>query len=103
MHYYPISNYSITTVFLYVFLRVPPVLLSQIYPDPELEQQILTLAIRCIHSEEGCRWTGQMKQLQVKSFSILSLLIKAYSSCYRPPPPASRLPLSCVLEIRRWI
>lgn len=39
----------------------------QIYPDPELEQQILALAIRCIHSEEGCRWTGQMKQLQVSS------------------------------------
>uniref|UniRef100_I3K617 TNF receptor-associated factor n=2 Tax=Oreochromis TaxID=8139 RepID=I3K617_ORENI len=36
----------------------------QIYPDPELEQQILALPIRCIHSEEGCRWTGQMKQLQ---------------------------------------
>ncbi|MEQ2253585.1 TNF receptor-associated factor 4, partial [Ilyodon furcidens] len=35
-----------------------------IYPDPELEQQILALPIRCIHSEEGCRWTGQMKQLQ---------------------------------------
>lgn len=39
----------------------------QIYPDPELEQQILALPIRCIHSEEGCRWTGQMKQLQVSS------------------------------------
>lgn len=39
----------------------------QIYPDPELEQQILALPIRCIHSEEGCRWTGQMKQLQVRS------------------------------------
>lgn len=55
-------------------LRVPPVLLLQIYPDPELEQQILALAIRCIHSEEGCRWTGQMKQLQVRSFNSLSLL-----------------------------
>lgn len=43
------------------------VLFAQIYPDPELEQQILALAIRCIHSEEGCRWTGQMKQLQVTS------------------------------------
>ncbi|MGH0181865.1 UNVERIFIED_CONTAM: hypothetical protein FKN15_028857, partial [Acipenser sinensis] len=37
----------------------------QIYPDPELEQQILCLLIRCIHSEEGCRWSGQMKQLQL--------------------------------------
>ncbi|KAL1260574.1 hypothetical protein QQF64_008401 [Cirrhinus molitorella] len=37
---------------------------AKIYPDPELEQQILALPIRCIHSEEGCRWTGQMKQLQ---------------------------------------
>lgn len=46
--------------------------LLQIYPDPELEQQILALPIRCIHSEEGCRWTGQMKQLQVRSFDILS-------------------------------
>lgn len=90
------SNYSITTI----FLRVAPVLFPQIYPDPELEQQILALAIRCIHSEEGCRWTGQMKQLQVKSFNILSLLIKAYSSCCCPPPTT---PFSCLLEIRRWI
>lgn len=42
----------------------------QIYPDPELEQQILALPIRCIHSEEGCRWTGQMKQLQVSSLTL---------------------------------
>lgn len=45
----------------------------QIYPDPELEQQILALPIRCIHSEEGCRWTGQMKQLQVRRSSCFSL------------------------------
>ena len=45
----------------------------QIYPDPELEQQILALPIRCIHSEEGCRWTGQMKQLQVGTGSLLFL------------------------------
>ncbi|KAL4608425.1 TNF receptor-associated factor 4-like [Arapaima gigas] len=37
---------------------------AKIYPDPELEQQIMALLIRCIHSEEGCRWTGQVKQLQ---------------------------------------
>ncbi|XP_075760630.1 TNF receptor-associated factor 4 [Pelodiscus sinensis] len=37
---------------------------AKIYPDPELELQVLTLAIRCIHSEEGCRWSGQLKQLQ---------------------------------------
>lgn len=48
-------------------------LLPQIYPDPELEQQILSLPIRCIHSEEGCRWTGQMKQLQVGSSHLLPL------------------------------
>lgn len=41
------------------------VLLSQIYPDPELEAQVLSLAIRCIHSEEGCRWSGLIKHLQV--------------------------------------
>uniref|UniRef100_A0A672UWJ4 TNF receptor associated factor 4 n=1 Tax=Strigops habroptila TaxID=2489341 RepID=A0A672UWJ4_STRHB len=40
------------------------VLLSQIYPDPELEAQVLSLAIRCIHSEEGCRWSGLIKHLQ---------------------------------------
>lgn len=37
----------------------------QIFPDVELEQQILTLPIRCIHSEEGCRWAAANKQLQV--------------------------------------
>lgn len=68
------QEYPIATMFDLFVLRVPPVLLLQIYPDPELEQQILALAIRCIHSEEGCRWTGQMKQLQVRRFNSLSLL-----------------------------
>ncbi|XP_045381299.1 TNF receptor-associated factor 4 isoform X1 [Lemur catta] len=36
----------------------------QIYPDPELEVQVLGLPIRCIHSEEGCRWSGQLRHLQ---------------------------------------
>ncbi|XP_044539007.1 TNF receptor-associated factor 4-like, partial [Gracilinanus agilis] len=38
---------------------------AKIYPDPELEVQVLSLPIRCIHSEEGCRWTGALRQLQV--------------------------------------
>ncbi|KAM6239428.1 TNF receptor-associated factor 4 isoform X1 [Haliaeetus albicilla] len=37
---------------------------AKIYPDPELEAQVLSLAIRCIHSEEGCRWSGLIKHLQ---------------------------------------
>ncbi|XP_030636844.1 TNF receptor-associated factor 4b [Chanos chanos] len=37
---------------------------AKIFPDADLEQQILSLPIRCIHSEEGCRWTGQTKQLK---------------------------------------
>uniref|UniRef100_A0A8C0GLS6 TNF receptor associated factor 4 n=1 Tax=Chelonoidis abingdonii TaxID=106734 RepID=A0A8C0GLS6_CHEAB len=37
---------------------------AKIYPDPELEAQVLTLTIRCIHSEEGCRWSGHIKHLQ---------------------------------------
>lgn len=84
------------------FLRVCPDLLPQIYPDPELEQQILALAIRCIHSEEGCRWTGQMKQLQVKSFNTLSLL--PHQSLHLLLPPSFNcFPLACVLQICRWI
>ncbi|KAK2502020.1 hypothetical protein MC885_021472 [Smutsia gigantea] len=35
-----------------------------IYPDPELEVQVLGLPIRCIHSEEGCRWSGPLRHLQ---------------------------------------
>ncbi|XP_041580795.1 TNF receptor-associated factor 4 isoform X3 [Vulpes lagopus] len=41
-----------------------PVTDSKIYPDPELEVQVLSLAIRCIHSEEGCRWSGPLRHLQ---------------------------------------
>uniref|UniRef100_A0A8C3I5I0 TNF receptor associated factor 4 n=1 Tax=Chrysemys picta bellii TaxID=8478 RepID=A0A8C3I5I0_CHRPI len=37
---------------------------AKIYPDPELETQVLSLPIRCIHSEEGCRWSGPIKHLQ---------------------------------------
>ncbi|XP_036864321.2 TNF receptor-associated factor 4 isoform X8 [Manis javanica] len=36
----------------------------KIYPDPELEVQVLGLPIRCIHSEEGCRWSGPLRHLQ---------------------------------------
>lgn len=43
-----------------------PVPGSQIYPDPELEVQVLGLPIRCIHSEEGCRWSGPLRHLQVR-------------------------------------
>ena len=57
----------------------------QIYPDPELEQQILALPIRCIHSEEGCRWTGQMKQLQV------SICLPGFLTLF--------LPLSLILSL----
>lgn len=46
-------------------LLMPQCCLPQIYPDPELEAQVLSLAIRCIHSEEGCRWSGLIKHLQV--------------------------------------
>lgn len=66
----------------------------QIYPDPELEQQILALAIRCIHSEEGCRWTGQMKQLQVRKHVLLQnlprrrLLTRLGVSLRATSPPA---------------
>nr|XP_045232114.1 TNF receptor-associated factor 4 isoform X3 [Macaca fascicularis] len=37
---------------------------AKIYPDPELEVQVLGLPIRCIHSEEGCRWNGPLRHLQ---------------------------------------
>uniref|UniRef100_A0AAA9RY29 TNF receptor associated factor 4 n=4 Tax=Pecora TaxID=35500 RepID=A0AAA9RY29_BOVIN len=37
---------------------------AKIYPDPELEVQVLGLSIRCIHSEEGCRWNGPLRHLQ---------------------------------------
>ncbi|XP_033924606.1 TNF receptor-associated factor 4 isoform X1 [Melopsittacus undulatus] len=41
-----------------------PLEYAKIYPDPELEAHVLSLAIRCIHSEEGCRWSGLIKHLQ---------------------------------------
>ena len=67
----------------------------QIYPDPELEQQILALPIRCIHSEEGCRWTGQMKQLQVRSSGFLPPRL-SYLCCLikLSPPPFPNASLS---------
>lgn len=55
--------------------RAPfPLWCFQIYPDPELEAQVLSLTIRCIHSEEGCRWSGTIRHLQVSNTA--------------PPPPA---------------
>uniref|UniRef100_A0A8D2LS50 TNF receptor associated factor 4 n=1 Tax=Varanus komodoensis TaxID=61221 RepID=A0A8D2LS50_VARKO len=49
---------------------------AKIYPDPELEAQVLSLTIRCIHSEEGCRWIGTIRHLQAHlgscSFNVVS-------------------------------
>lgn len=61
-----------------------PALPPQIYPDPELEAQVLSLAIRCIHSEEGCRWSGLIKHLQVGSGRMEE---RGQGCAPRPPPP----------------
>ncbi|XP_050949862.1 TNF receptor-associated factor 4b isoform X2 [Labeo rohita] len=54
--------------------RGPPA--AGLCQNMELEQQILSLPIRCIHSEEGCRWTAQNKLLQahlsVCEFNVVS-------------------------------
>lgn len=75
----PLSVNSSGCLYLF-FPDFMPRCRPQIYPDPELEQQILALPIRCIHSEEGCRWTGQMKQLQVRRSSCFSLSLPVIHS-----------------------
>ncbi|KAG3278613.1 TRAF4-containing [Ictidomys tridecemlineatus] len=37
---------------------------AKIYPDPDLEVQMLGLPIRCIHGEEGFCWSGALRHLQ---------------------------------------
>lgn len=119
MLYFVYSNYSRLSMWFYalaeqymgllifktahrlLFSNKLLVFLLQIYPDPELEQQILALPIRCIHSEEGCRWTGQMKQLQVRSFHIRSNLICVSSVSNTLGHPPSPTPLVFLAAI--WL
>lgn len=73
-----------------------PALPPQIYPDPELEAQVLSLTIRCIHSEEGCRWTGLIKHLQVGSGRMWGLRLHPLdtpSPSLHPPGPSWHLRL----------
>lgn len=66
----------------------------QIYPDPELEAQVLSLAIRCIHSEEGCRWSGLIKHLQVGAGWRWEL---GQVCTLQPPPFTIPVPLRPIL------
>lgn len=63
---------------------------QQIYPDPELEVQVLSLAIRCIHSEEGCRWSGLIKHLQVGAGGQGEERGLHLGGALGPPPPSDR-------------
>ena len=47
------------------------VVFLQIYPDPELESEIMSSMIRCIHYKEGCKWVDKLQTLQV-SFTQVS-------------------------------
>lgn len=76
-------------------MLTPQRCLPQIYPDPELEAQVLSLAIRCIHSEEGCRWSGLIKHLQVGAGRTAGgggqprlLPVPPHDLPCRPPPPS---------------
>ena len=46
----------------------------QIYPDPELETEILALTTHCSNYSAGCKWTGKLQNLKVWS-SIVSILL----------------------------
>lgn len=65
---------------------------QQIYPDPELEVQVLSLAIRCIHSEEGCRWSGLIKHLQVGAGGQGEERGLRLGGALDPPPPSLTVP-----------
>ncbi|XP_064612695.1 TNF receptor-associated factor 4-like isoform X2 [Liolophura sinensis] len=37
---------------------------AKIYPDPEVDEEIMTSIIRCTHYKEGCKWTDKAQNLQ---------------------------------------
>uniref|UniRef100_A0A4X2JNB4 TRAF-type domain-containing protein n=1 Tax=Vombatus ursinus TaxID=29139 RepID=A0A4X2JNB4_VOMUR len=45
---------------------------AKIYPDPELEVQVLSLAIHCIHREEGCRLHHLQVHLSSCCYNVVS-------------------------------
>jgi hypothetical protein len=64
-------NLTSWSVYFFVF---------QIYPDPDSEKAIMGSVVYCIHHKEGCKWTGELRKLKVRNFS----LINAYSEICLP-------------------
>lgn len=53
----------------------------QIYPDPDSEKAIMGSVVYCIHHKEGCKWTGELRKLKVRScFVNLLAFVKNVSS-----------------------
>ncbi len=45
--------------------------LFQIYPDPDVNQEIMTCNVRCTLHNQGCTWVDQLCMIQVRSFLCL--------------------------------
>ncbi len=63
--------YHRTSMQNYIAYRTPviprPQPLTQIYPDDKMEGEIMSLNVRCQFYKDGCKWTDQLRTLQVST------------------------------------
>ena len=52
----------------------------QIYPDSEVQTEVMNSHVRCKYYKEGCRWVDKLQNLQV-IFGYVSLLSTAFYVC----------------------
>ena len=52
-----------------VLPRPQPLFCKQIYPDDKMEGEIMSLNVRCSFYKDGCKWTDQLRTLQVSDHS----------------------------------
>ena len=64
-----------------ITLLIIPILFVyfQIYPDSEVQTEVMNSHVRCKYYKEGCRWVDKLQNLQV--ILVVSLLSTSISMC----------------------
>ncbi|XP_078741860.1 TNF receptor-associated factor 4, partial [Lampetra fluviatilis] len=68
-----------------------PLEYATIFPDPELESEVLSLTARCEHGDSGCRWVGPIRLMQAHLARCPLALLPCPHGCPARLPP-SELP-----------
>ena len=55
----------ITKFFLFSVVKMNRLLSLQVFLDRFIEREIQSLLVHCIHQEEGCDWTDELRKREV--------------------------------------